>query len=61
MNALVVCRAGGLRSAEMVVLFGCKQVCECCWWEAEGLPGSAWPARWRSEVFVISCWVEMPV
>jgi hypothetical protein len=43
MDALVVCRAGRLRSAGMVVLFGCQRVGVP--WEAEGLRGSAWQAR----------------
>jgi hypothetical protein len=45
MNALVVCRASRLRSAGMVVLFGCQRVGECCRWEADGLRGSARQVR----------------
>jgi hypothetical protein len=59
MDALVVCRAGRLRSAGMVVLFGCQRV---------GVPvGGGGPARlclagaWPGDGFVIGCWVEMPV
>ena len=60
MDALVICRGTGRRSAAMVVLFGCYGVGEPCQWEQRARD-SHWQARAPMRYLLLlagRCWFE---